>query len=70
VRSRCHVAVVLAVVGCKENSKAARPPDPAKACAAALTAPAAAGSIDQGLGAVLDACTPCGVSWQPLVVLS
>lgn len=56
---------MIALVACKDAPSA---PDPRAACVAALAAPR--DGLDGGLGALLDRCTPCGVSWAPLVAIS
>ncbi|MCB9573639.1 MAG: hypothetical protein H6709_16285, partial [Kofleriaceae bacterium] len=40
------------------------------ACIDGLATPAPPGALDGGLGALLDRCQVCGVSWQPVVALS
>jgi hypothetical protein len=64
---RAGVLVVLLVAACKGDP--AKPADPLVACRTALAAPRAE-DVDGGLGAVLAACTPCGVPWDPLIRIS
>jgi len=72
------VAALVIAAGCKDGGArrdgAAKPADRAAttvstACARVLAAPPAT-EIDGGLGAVLAACTPCGVPWDPLIAVS
>jgi hypothetical protein len=65
------LACALAAVGCADRKPA---PDPRAAalaaCADALAAVPSPGHLDGGVAVLLDRCTPCGVSWRPLVALS
>ena len=62
MRSLWKVAVVLAAVGCKDEKKPEARRGLDAACAAALASGDAAESLRR--------CTPCGVSWEPLIALS